>query len=88
MPNISGRCAQRQTVNVHSRTEIFKEEILQEAGFEQRLMEELKDLRPVLEEKGESLNTLVHKELERHKEYHWTKPVQQVAKDLVNKRIS
>lgn len=33
MPNISGRCAQRQTVNVHSRTEIFSQDY---SGYTER----------------------------------------------------
>lgn len=64
-----------------------EEKILREAGYEDQVKETTERLIPVLEEESGTLREVVTQDLEKTPENQWSKPVDQVAEEIVNRFI-
>jgi len=66
-------------------TQQVQEQILREAGYDQRVRRAIQAVTPIMEQEVSSLRRVVSNELDIHDEAHWSQPVRDVAKKIVRK---
>jgi hypothetical protein len=75
----------RDGVREHLEEQI-RDEILEEAGFDDRVEEAIQALDPDIEAKSETIEDEVKADLGRDRAQRWTAPVSKIAKELVDSR--
>lgn len=62
-----------------------QEQILREAGYDQRVRRAIQAVTPLIQQEAASLRRVVANELENNDEAHWSQPVRDVAQKIVKK---
>jgi len=62
-----------------------QEQILREAGYDQRVRRAIQAVTPIIEQEASSLRRVVSNELDSNGEAHWSQPVRDFAKKIVEK---
>ncbi|MDR3566331.1 MAG: hypothetical protein P4N59_33560 [Negativicutes bacterium] len=62
-----------------------QEQILREAGYDHRVRQAIQAITPMIEQEASSLTRVVASQLDLNEEAHWSQPVRDVAKKIVEK---
>jgi nicotinamide riboside kinase len=63
--------------------EKVQRQILQEAGYHERLQQAIRSVRPIVQEQEQHLLEFVSENLEENRENHWTAPIKELAREIV-----